>query len=97
MCSTRSELNTIAAIENVTEIEYVQARQKSRKIGADVASRIHTQRPNVVCACRTDPKPAPYLKAGVRPSTVPIFGAAAYLYHLLRQRARPYHRTLTVA
>ena len=40
MFSTRSELNTIAAIENITEIEYVQARcPESRKPGADIASR----------------------------------------------------------
>ena len=30
MFSTRSELNTIAAIKNVTEIEYVQARTVQR-------------------------------------------------------------------
>ena len=45
MFSTRSELNTIAAIENVTEMEYVQARcPESRKTGADIASRFNTQR-----------------------------------------------------
>ena len=49
--STRSELNTIAAIVNVTEIEYVQARcPKSRKNGAGIASRFHTQRITRVCA-----------------------------------------------
>ena len=51
MFSTRSELNTIAAIENVTEIEYVQARcPESRKTGAGIASRFHTQRIVGVCA-----------------------------------------------
>ena len=51
MFSTRSELNTIAAIENVTEIEYVQARcPESRKTGAGIASRFHTQRIIGVCA-----------------------------------------------
>ena len=51
MFSTRSELNTIAAIENVTEIEYVQARcPESRKTGAGTASRFHTQRIIGVCA-----------------------------------------------
>ena len=50
MFSTRSELNTIAAIENVTEIEYVQARcPESRTAGADIASRRHTQR--IIGAC----------------------------------------------
>ena len=45
MFSTRSELNTIAAIENVTEIEFVQARcLESRRTGADIALRFHTQR-----------------------------------------------------
>ena len=49
--STRSELKTIAAIENVTEIEYVQARYpESRKTGADIASRFHTQRIIGICA-----------------------------------------------
>ena len=51
MFSTRSELNTIAAIENITEIEYVQARcPESRKPGADIALRFHTQRIVGVCA-----------------------------------------------
>ena len=37
MFSTRSEVNTIAAIENVTEIEHVQARcPESRKTDADI-------------------------------------------------------------
>ena len=98
MFSTRSELNTIAAIENVTEIEYVQARcPESRKTGVDIASRFDTQTITGVCVRWADPKTTPYLKAGVRQSTVPIFGAAVYWYHLLRQRARLYHRTLTKA
>ena len=51
MFSARSELNTMAAIENVTEIEYAQARcPESRKTGADVSSRFHTQRIIGVCA-----------------------------------------------
>ena len=51
MFSTRLEVNTITAIENVTEIEYVQARcPESRKTGADIASRFHTQRITGVCA-----------------------------------------------
>ena len=51
MFSTRSELNTIAAIENVTGIEYVQARcPESRKTGAEKASRFHAQRITGVCA-----------------------------------------------
>ena len=50
MFSTRSEFNTIAAIENDTEIEYVQARcPESRKPDADLASRFHTQRIVGVC------------------------------------------------
>ena len=45
MFSTRSEINTRAAIDNVTEMEYVQARcPESRKTGADIASRFNTQR-----------------------------------------------------
>ena len=51
MFSSRSELNTIDAIENVIEVEYAQARcPKSRKTGADIASRFHTQRITGVCA-----------------------------------------------
>ena len=51
MFTTRSEPNTIAAIENVTDIEYVQARcPESRKTGAGIASRFHTQRIIGVCA-----------------------------------------------
>ena len=44
MFSTRSELNTISAIENVKEIEYVQAScPESRKPGADIASHFITR------------------------------------------------------
>ena len=48
---TRSELKTIAASSNVTEIECVQARcPESSKTGADIASRFHTQRITRFCA-----------------------------------------------
>ena len=98
MLSTRSELNTISAIGNATgRVRTVTYCLVSRNTGADVAPQIHTQVINVFCACRTDPKAAPYLNAGVRLSTVPIFGTAAYWYHLLRQHTRPRHRTLTKA
>ena len=69
--STCSELNTIAANENDTENRVRTGTYcvNSRKTGTDVrASRIHTQGIDGVGVCRTDPKLALYLEAGVRPS-----------------------------
>ena len=63
MLTTRSELNTIAAIEHVTDrVRTGTYCRGSRNTGADVASRIHIQIVMFFCACRTDSKAEPLNK-----------------------------------
>ena len=80
MLSTRSELNTIAAIEHVTDrVRTGTYCRGSRNTGADVASRIHIQIVMFFCCLSNRLESRTFKKTGVRPSPVPMFGAAAYL------------------